>query len=99
MKYAILSIALLVLVAACAQFKTQPTGAVTLPSADETALGGTETQSDCFLMKHNRVGVYNCFGCSNGNCNEADTNWNPVDSNDPHARVKCIAAPRGCVLA
>ncbi|MBI4141316.1 hypothetical protein HY484_00145 [Candidatus Woesearchaeota archaeon] len=99
MKYALLSIALLVLVAACAQFKT-PTAAVSLPSADEALLEGTEETpaTDCFMLKHNRVnGIYNCFGCSNGNCKDADANWGPLGSDTP--RVQCLASPRGCVLA
>ena len=98
MKYALLSIALLVLVAACAQFRTQPTAAVTLPSSDEAALEGTGTQADnCFMLKHTRAGVYDCFGCSNGNCKDADANWGPLGNDAP--RVQCLASPRGCVLA
>lgn len=96
MKYALLTLALLLLVAACAQKQTQPTGAVVATSAD--GVGSDGVQDGCSLMKHTRVGVHDCFGCSNGNCREADAqNWEPADGSS--TRIRCIASPRGCVVA
>ena len=92
----LVGIALLLLIAGCAS--KQPTGSAVATNNDEATYEGITTPTnDCYFMKHVRAGVHDCFGCSNGNCREPNADWKTPEQEVP--RIKCLATPRGCVVA
>lgn len=100
MKYAILAVLMLVVVAACTQQQKQQTQPVS-DAALDLSESDTVPKEGCYLMKHVRAGVYDCFGCSNNACREPNAkDWSQTDQSVPQARgYRCIASPRGCVVA
>lgn len=100
MKYEfVIGAALLLLLAGCALLQTQqPQGAVVVNTNEASYDAVVDTpKEECVMKKHPRVDVYDCFGCSNNNCREAPTGWREVGQDIP--RIKCLASPRGCVVA
>ena len=98
MKYLLASIVLLVLALAACTKQEAPTGAVSLPSADEAMLDAANTDG-CVMMKRAGKDLFDCFGCSNNACRQADPAiWQSLTSEDS-TRLRCIASPRGCVVA
>jgi len=97
MKYVVLAILALLLVAACTQQQkqqTQPVAEANLASSD------TSSKDGCYLAKHPRVDVYDCFGCSNKVCRQPGSDWKQTDQSIPQAKgYFCVASPRGCVVA